>query len=78
MLRRAPYFPDAFVGLVPAFFQMLEKGDADCFALRRRFQPALACLGQHIGQLAIDIELELLHRGVADADWPGIAVASKV
>ena len=78
MLRRAANFPDALIRPAPAFFQMLQKGLADFVALRRLFQAALARLGHHIGQFAVNIELQLLGGGVADAHRPRILVAGQM
>ena len=78
MLRRAPDFPDAFVGLAPDFFQMLRKSLADLAAAWRGRQAALARLGHHIGQFAINIELQLLRRAIADAHRTRILVAGQM
>ena len=60
LLRRAPDLPDAFVRLAPDLFQMRRKTRADFAARAGGRQAAVARLGHHIGQLAIDIELQLL------------------
>ena len=78
LLRRAPDFPDAFVGQAPDLLQMLEESFADFAAAGRGGQAALARLAEHIGQLAIDIELQLLRRRVADAHGARIFIAGQM
>src|SRR4029077_13227775 len=67
MAPRPAHFPEALVGLAPDLFQVLEQralhvpgglvgGDAE-----------LARLVERIHQLAVDVELQLRRRGIADA-----------
>src|SRR5262249_54389464 len=67
MLWLAAYFPNALIWLAPDAFQMFEKDLPDFRAARGRRQAALAPLLEHVGQLAINIQLQLLRCRVADA-----------
>jgi hypothetical protein len=49
---------------------MIDQGQLQVPDRQRRMQAAAARLVEGVHQLAIDIQLELLVRGVADADRP--------
>ena len=75
MLRRAAHFPDAAIGALPHLGDVLGQGALQRPALLGRDQAAFARLLEGVHHLAIDVELELLVGGVADAHRLGVGVA---
>src|SRR5262245_16156344 len=73
----AANLPKSLVGLLPNRFQMFDQLvlQVPFGALRR--QAAIGTLEQGVHDLAEDIDLQLLGRGIADANWPCPLVAGK-
>ena len=77
MAGRSARFPDAAVGLVPDFRDVLQQGALHVPAGLRDGEASHARLLEGIHQLAIDVELELLVGGVADAHGFRIGIAGQ-
>src|SRR5271157_4887170 len=75
MLRWPAHLPDALIGLVPDRCQMPEHGLADCRAASDRGQTAQMGVVERVENLAIDVELGLVCRTVADAYRPRALIA---
>ena len=67
MPRAAAHLPDALVRLVPDLRQMRDQRPLNVPARVRPRQAEVHLLIQRIHQFAIDVELQLRARGVADA-----------
>src|SRR5437016_12780462 len=74
VLRLGANFPDAFVRLSPHALVMAEKNAAHLGAPWRDRQSTLARLRSDVGKFAIDVELQLKRRGIADADRRGFLI----
>src|ERR1700722_20870576 len=75
--RAASHFPNAFVRFLPDF---LEVGNERAFQRPGRFAGGEACAARHgkgVEHFAIDIELELFDRAIADSDRSRPFVAGK-
>src|SRR5665811_13612 len=75
VLRPAPHLPDALIRLLPGVLEMLDDRELKFPAGLLRREAAFPRLMQRIEQLAIDIELGLLVRGIADAHGRGLLVS---
>src|SRR6266540_648780 len=75
MLRRAPHLPDTLIRLSPPMLQVPQYRELERPTRRVGSEPAFATLMQDIDQLAINIELELSMRIVADANRRGALVS---
>ena len=71
---RPAYLPDAFVRLLPFRFEEPEQSHLYPPCRRFRFQAGVARDVQRIHHFAVDVELELARRRVADAHRPGVGV----
>src|SRR6202000_2833764 len=78
MLRLPPNLPDALVRTPPDLFQMAHEDTPDLLGARRCRQATRTGLGSYIGKLAIDVELKLTVRGIADAHRAGIFIAGQM
>ena len=72
---RAAHLPDPLVGLAPDVLEAVEQAAAERPGVVQRREPAGARLVQRVEDLAVDVELELRARRVADADGPRPLVA---
>ncbi len=72
---RSADLPDALVRLAPDRRQVLEQGLLQGPARGLRRQPGAAGLMRRVHGLAIDVELELAVRGIADPHRGGALVA---
>ena len=68
VLPRASHFPDPFVRLVPARLDMLDDLALERPGRRLWLDTGSAGEVHAVDELAVDVELELMDRGVADAD----------
>ena len=66
MLALAASFPNAVIGLVPYFGKMLQHGAFQCPTSFIELELRHARLVKGVDQFAIDVELQLRMRGVAD------------
>src|SRR4029079_8879767 len=73
MAAAAAHLPDAFVGLGPGAFEMLEECDLHRPALGAAADAAAARLMQRVHKLAVNVELQLVVRAVADAHGRRVA-----
>ena len=72
VLRFAPRLPNALVGLVPILGYVIS--EADQYLLHFAVQRA-AVKGElrgRVNYLAINVQLELVSRGISNADWPRV------
>src|SRR5207244_10944405 len=69
----AAHLPNAFVGLRPRGFKVFQKGDLHPPTAVALTETAAASLMQRIHYLAVDVELELVVRAIADAHRSRIA-----
>ncbi len=67
MLRRRAHLPDPLVGQPPDPLEMVEEGDAQRPAPRIGGKPAAHRMLEHVGELAVDVELGLARGGIAHA-----------
>jgi hypothetical protein len=74
---RAADLPQALVGLVPAALEEVHQLADDGPGVVVGCQPMLADLVEAAEDLAVDVELELAGRAVADPHRPGAFVAGK-
>ena len=74
---RAADLPDAVVRLLPCVFQVAEHTTLERPRLLRHLELVDASLVEDVHDLAVDVELELLDGGVADADRLRSLVARK-
>lgn len=74
-------FPDAFVRFAPEGFQgfqnLFQQRCRRTVIVRRQAHAFFACVMKRTDQLAIHIELELIHRAVADAHRAGMFIAGQ-
>ena len=74
----AAHLPDALVGLIPVLGEPVEdRAQLDPERVRERHAPALGEV-DGVDDLAVDVQLELVRRAVADAHGPRVAVAGEV
>ena len=73
----AAHLPDALVGGAPHLLEVAQQRLADPPAIGVALQAALARLVERVEDLAVDVELELLHRRVADAHGLRVLVAGQ-
>ena len=71
---RSAHLPDAFVRLAPGTFHELEDHFLERPGRSVRLEPGVARDVQRVEDLAVDVQLELVDRGVADAHRPGVLV----
>src|ERR1051326_8508743 len=72
------WFPDAFIRLVPIFRNILTKADQDFLRASAELTSMLQILRTRVDHLAIDIELKLVARLVADANRAGITIPAQL
>ncbi len=78
MTTRPPDLPDAFVGLGPHVLDVLDEDAGQVpHVVGQLVAEAVARVQEHVHDLAVHIELELLARGVADAHRRRILVAGQ-
>ena len=77
MPRWAANLPDAVVGLVPHVLEMFEQRLLQLPCVGRRRQVGFARRVQGVHDLAVDVELALRDRSVADAHGPALFVAGQ-
>ena len=77
VLAPAAHLPDAVVGLVPDVLQMRDQRALERPAASSSARPAAAPDVQRVQHLAVDVELHLPRRGVADAHRRGALVAGQ-
>jgi hypothetical protein len=77
LLPPATHFPDSFVGFFPFRLEEIHECGLHppvCFIC---FDPGQVRAIGGIHHLSINIELELLRGGVADANWPRLLIAAE-
>ena len=67
LLRASTGFPDSFVGELPDGFEMVEKQDQDAEVFFGMASHAAEGVIEGVEQFAVDVELNLIGSGVADA-----------
>ena len=78
MAARPPHLPDALVRLLPGVLEEAEQASLERPRLLRHLQLVHAPLVHRVHDLAEDVELELLGRGVANAHRLRALVARQV
>ena len=78
MARLAAHLPDARVGLAPAARRGVGEVGDERLDLRVQLAEPLAVEVQRVEQLAVDVELDLVPRAVADAHGRRVAPAAQV
>src|SRR5271166_6985373 len=68
VLRRPAHLPDSFVGLIPDLGQMSQHDAPDRVPMLIRGQTVAVRMIERVEDLAVNVELRLVYRGVADAD----------
>ena len=71
---RSAHLPDAFVRLAPDAFHELEDHLLERPGISVRLQPGVARHVERVEDFAVDVQLELVDRGVADAHGLGVLV----
>ena len=77
VLARAPHLPDALVGLLPRGCAGSRGPSPRATTRRRRARARPAALVERVEDLAVDVQLELLRRGVADPHRRRVLVAGE-
>src|SRR6185312_12732867 len=77
LLAPAAYFPDSLVGIGPDRLEMVEQRALDPPSPLVLAQAAESRLIERVHELAVDIELQLGVRRVADADGAGTLIAGQ-
>src|SRR4029078_5961671 len=73
----AAALPDAMIGLVPYFGKMLEYRAFYCPGASIQFELGGSPLMECVDQFAVDVELQLRMRGIADPHWLRAFVAGQ-
>src|SRR5690242_21738323 len=75
VLWSTAWFPDAFIGFVPVFQNVVSESDKCFLHLAIKRPPARCILRSRVNDFAINVELELMARRVANTNWAGLPVA---
>ena len=68
VLPRPAHLPDSLVRLIPDPGQVFEQNRSYCVPVFVGRQAVAVSVVQRINNFAVDVELDLIYRGVADAD----------
>src|SRR6516165_1918513 len=68
VLRRTAHLPDALIGLIPDLGQVSQNDAPDRIPVLIWGQTVTLCMVDRVEDLAVNVELRLVYRGIANAD----------